>query len=184
MKHHSALISDRHDLAVDLISGKNLLTKLSLLFLSHRRPNVCIKNVCSLCRFHNVICAEEFTCSVCPFHYLFVGSVAFGTSNCHAHSHLYTANDKRVSHIVTVTDIAELKSLGSSLMLTYGHKVRENLTGMTVIGKTVDNGYSSYRREGFYLLLIVGPYHNSVEVTRKNSCGILHRLATSYLKIS
>ena len=70
------------------------------------------------------------------------------------------------------------------LVLTYRHKVGKHLARMAKIGKAVNYRNRAVLRECLNLGLLKGSYHNAVDIARENSCGILYRLAASYLEVA
>ena len=69
-------------------------------------------------------------------------------------------------------------------MLTNGHEVSEHLTGVAIVGQTVDDRDRAVLGELLDFFLRIGTDHNTVKVTRQHACGILYGLTASDLQIA
>ena len=184
MEHHSVCMSLSHELVVDLVACESLLTLLGFALLTHGSPYVSDENVCVLCSDNRRICHLELVAVLSSkLQYLNRGLIVIGAGDGNAHAHLQAAYDKRISHIVSVTDEAHLQSVKASLELADSHKVSQYLTGVTEIGKSVDYRDRAVLSKVLDLLLLEGTDHDTVKVARENSCCVLNGLSASDLEI-
>ena len=69
-------------------------------------------------------------------------------------------------------------------MLSDRHQVSQHLTGVAVVGQTVDYRDRAVLSEVLDFLLSEGADHNTAEVTGQNARGVLNRLAAADLKVT
>ena len=100
------------------------------------------------------------------------------------HAGLESADNQRIAHIVSVTDVAQLESLELRIGLTDGHEIRQHLTRVGEIRHTADDRNRTAVGKPFELFLLVGAEHDAVQIAGQRARRVLHRFAAVGLHIA
>ena len=113
-----------------------------------------------------------------------VGHPDLGAACDHVHPHDGAGQQQGVTNVVTITEVDELPSLESALLLLDGDHVGQCLTGVLQVIETADDRDLRVLRKGQHDLVVEGAVHDPVDKSAHDVGGVLHGLAVSELHLA
>ena len=115
---------------------------------------------------------------------LCVGHPDLGAACDHVHPHDRACQEQRVADVVTVTQIDELPSLESALLLLDGDHVRQCLAGVLEVVEAADDRDLCVLGQCQHDLVVECAVHDPVDEPAHDVRGVLHGLAVSELHLA
>ncbi len=124
-----------HKFHVDLVGREDCFAQRGLFFLAHAGPHIRIHGVRILETVGGVMGDHKgaFGFFGCPARNFRVPFVAFRADQRQIERHARGEVRPRVENVVAVAHKAKLQALERTLVLAYGHQVRQHLAGVRII---------------------------------------------------
>ena len=161
-----------------------LLPLFCLAFLAHGCPYVCDYHIGVLGSLQRLVGHLELVAVLCrKVQDFLVRLIVVRAGDSYRHTHLQTAHNQRVCHVVAVADKAHLQAVKAALEFPDGHQIRQYLARVTEVRQTVDDRDRAVLCQIFHFFLLKGTDHDAVQIPGQYTCGILYRLASADLQI-